>query len=202
MKKILYTALMTMLVIVLGACNGNKTNTISVAELTDREKDILSMTTNDAFLFDFNIDDTYQEVEFWVEKYESGKLVDEKINHGTAPVYGNGSLIFARTQSPEDENQFTFITGIETEDDDESDQSNISSLVKEKKGLENASITTRVLNDDRPIIKGEMALASICYTLDEDGATALSNDFYEDPTSNMEELKEFDLVYLLKGEFK
>ena len=47
-----------------------------------------------------------------------------------------------------------------------------------------------------------MVLASICYTLDEEGATSLSSDFYEDPKSNMDELKDFDVVYLLKGEFK
>ena len=201
MKKMLYTALVAMLVIVLGACSGNETNTISVADLTDREEEILSLTTNDAFLFDFNIDDTYQEVSFWVEKYESGKLVGKKINDATAPVYGNGSLMFARTQNPDNENQFTFMTGIKTEGDDESDQSSFSSLVTEQRELEDASITTGKISEPLPI-QDEMVLANICYTLDEDGATSLSSDFYEDPKSNMDELKDFDVVYLLKGEFK
>ena len=201
MKKIVYTALMTMLVIVLGACNGNQTNIISGVDLTEREKDILSMTTNNAFLFDFTVDDTYQDVSFWVEKYESGKLVGEKINDATAPVYGNGSLIFARVQNPDDENQITFTTGIKTENDDESDFSSFSSSVPEKKGLENALISTRKIEESLPL-KDEMVLASICYTLDEDGATSLSSDFYEDPKSYMDELKEFDVVYLIKVEFK
>ncbi|MGE7604592.1 hypothetical protein ACQKL5_19310 [Peribacillus sp. NPDC097675] len=201
MKKILYTALMTMLVIVLGACSGNETNTISVADLTDRENDILSMITNDAFVFDFDVDDTYQEVNFWVEKYESGKLVGEKINDTTAPVYGKGSLIFTRVQNPDDENQFMFTTGIKTEDDEESDLLSSRSLMTEKKGLGNASITTRKVEEPLPL-KGEMVLASICYTLDENGATSLSSDFYEDPKRNMDELKEFDVAFLLKGEFK
>lgn len=202
MKKILYIVLMTMLVVVLGACNDvNQTNSISVADLTDREKDILSLTTDDAFLFDFDVDDTYQDVSVWVEKYESGKLVGEKINDTTAPVNGKGSLIFTRVQNPDDENQFTFTTGIKTEGDEESDLSSSSSLVREKKGFENASITTRKVEESLPL-KGEMVLASVCYTLDENGATSLSSDFYEDPKSNMNELKKFDVVYVMKAEFK
>ena len=201
MKKVLYIVLMTMIVVVLGACSGNETNTISVADMTEREKNILSLITDDAFLFDFDVDDTYQDVSVWVEKYESGKLVGEKINDTTAPVYGKGSLIFTVVQNPDDENQFTFTTGIKTEGDEESDLSSSSSLVTGKKGLENASITTRKVEESLPL-NGEMVLASICYTLDENGATSLSSDFYEDPKNNMDELKEFDVVYVMKAEFK
>ena len=202
MKKILYTALLTMLVIVLGACNDNKTNTISVADLTDREDDILSMITEQSFLFDYNVDDTYQEVAFWVEKYESGKLVEKINNEANAPIHGSGSLIFATAPDPDDENQFTFITGLKNEDAKDGDIiPSFSGSVTGKKELDKAMWRTQVIQKNVPI-KGEMILASLCYTFDDNGITRSSTDFNEDPESYMDELKEFDVVYLIKGEFK
>lgn len=202
MKKILYTALMTMLVIVLGACNGNKTNTISVADLTDREEDILSMITEQSFLFDYNVDDTYQEVTFWVEKYESGKLVEKINNEAGAPIHGSGSLIFAIAQDPEDKNLLTFLTGLKNEDAKDGDIiPSFSGSVTGKKELDKATWRTQVIQESVPI-KGEMTLASLCYTFDDNGITQSSTDFNEDPEKYMDELKEFDVAFLLKGEFK
>ena len=202
MKKILYTALLTMLVIVLGACNGNKTNTISVADLTDREDDILSMITEQSFLFDYNVDDSYQEVAFWVEKYESGKLVEKIINDANAPIHGSGSLIFATAQDSEDKNLLAFLTGLKNEDDKDGDViPSFSGSIAGKKELDKAMWRTQVVQKNVPI-KGEMTLASLCYTFDDNGITQSSTDFNEDPERYMDELKEFDVAFLLKAEFK
>ena len=81
MMRVLFFAMLTSLVLSLVACddsNSNlKINTVSDAKLTEREKVILSSMADKSFVFDFKVDDKYEEVAVWVEKYESGNLVGE-----------------------------------------------------------------------------------------------------------------------------
>lgn len=191
-----------MLVVVLGACNGKETNTISLAGLTEREDSILSMTTDQAFVFDFNVDDTYEEVLVVVEKYEKGILVEDKIMEGGGAIKESGSIVFSTAPNLDNDNESTFTIGINSESDGESNKSSYSTSVTENKNLKNVMSTTGSIEEKNTPIKGEMTLASICYTSDENGMTSLSSSFYEDPKSNMNELREFDVVYLLKSEFK
>ncbi|QUW23614.1 hypothetical protein JSQ81_08980 [Sporosarcina sp. Marseille-Q4063] len=74
--------IVALLVFVLSACvtNNAKSNTISAVGLTERENAILSTTSDISFVFDFNTDSEYKEVSVWIEKYELGKLVDDKIS--------------------------------------------------------------------------------------------------------------------------
>lgn len=49
--------------------------------------------------------------------------------------------------------------------------------------------------------EGEVVLGNICYSSDENGMSSLTNDFYDDVEAHMNELEEYEVVYLLKAEF-
>ncbi|MBO1914585.1 hypothetical protein J4G37_58405, partial [Microvirga sp. 3-52] len=77
-----------------------------------RERAIISTTSDKSFVFDFNIDSDYKEVSVWVEKYESGKLVNDAISSLITDVEGKGSIIFTTSKPDEDGKQQTFNIGI------------------------------------------------------------------------------------------
>lgn len=47
-----------------------------------------------------------------------------------------------------------------------------------------------------------MVLASLCYSSSEAVMQTLSTDFYRDMDSHLHELENYDVVYLVKAEFK
>jgi hypothetical protein len=72
------------------------------------------LTTSDqSFVFDFNIDSEYKEVAVWIGKYESGELVDDELSHISTQVEGNGSIIFASSKTNDIEQQQSYNIGIE-----------------------------------------------------------------------------------------
>ncbi|MGD7018494.1 hypothetical protein ACQCVC_20690, partial [Bacillus altitudinis] len=88
MKSISAILGIVLLAISLNACDDNspQSNTLSVAEPTERENAILATTADRSFVFDFSIDSEYKEASVWIEKYEAGTLADDQINKLTAPV--------------------------------------------------------------------------------------------------------------------
>ncbi|UOQ48715.1 hypothetical protein MUN88_00695 [Gracilibacillus caseinilyticus] len=62
-------------------------------ELTEREEAILSITSDQSYVFDFDVDNKYKEVVVWVEKYETGKLANDKIIDFKTVIENNGSII-------------------------------------------------------------------------------------------------------------
>jgi len=48
----------------------------------------------------------------------------------------------------------------------------------------------------------ENVLATIAYSNNEFGISSISNDFYENPKANLDELSEYDVAYLFKAVFK
>lgn len=81
--------------------NDSQSNTISTVELSDK-----------SFVFDFDIDDEYKRLSVWVEKYELGKLVDDKISYIITPVENSGSIIFATLKADRSRNYQTLNIGI------------------------------------------------------------------------------------------
>jgi hypothetical protein len=77
MKKLLTTILL-FIAIVSGCDESDSENSITEAKLTDREAAILDTLAEKSFAFDYKSSD-YKEVAIWLEKYESGEIVDEKI---------------------------------------------------------------------------------------------------------------------------
>lgn len=196
MKRLLFAMILaTSLALIFSACDDSvdTNNTISEAELTDRESAILSATTDKSFVFDFNIDSTYNELSVWVEKYELGELVDDKIAHLTTNVKDNGQIIFSLLESYDDENLSMFNVSIV----DEGGTSRGSYL---DEILEGASSTWGSNQAENIAIEGEIVLANITFSEDT-GMSSLSTDFFSDVENHLDEIKDYDVVYLLKSEF-
>ncbi|WP_156856027.1 hypothetical protein [Oceanobacillus sp. AG] len=192
MKKLLGILMFILLVGTLSACDDNASNIIAAVDVSDREETILSTLTNQSFLFDFNNED-YEEVSMWVEKYEQGELVDDQLGYLTSPVDETGLIIFATKIDGVDEQQ-TFHIGVGDED-------GVSSLTTRDENFEFLPAVYGDIPEEKTLHEGELVLADIAYSDDEFGISSISNSFYEDPEANMEELKEYDVVYLFKAEF-
>lgn len=197
MKKII---IVVMLVSVLSACGNNnlKSNTIADAELTDREKEILLTTSDQSFVFDFQVDSDFKETSVWIEKYELGKLVNEQIGYISTEVTDNGSIIFTADKSNTTQNETFFNISINSKGNTGSTAS--SELVSDK-GTEGLAIVWGSNNEDMDVTEGELALGSICYSFEGNGMSSLSSDFYKDAEGHINEIENYDVVYLLKSQF-
>lgn len=198
MKKLFTILILGLLTLALVACSQNNTeeNTVSASELTDRENTILSTTSDKSFVFDINIDSEYEEVAVWIEKYESGNLVDDSLGYITTQTEQNGSIIFSLTKN-NNENTNIFNVGVGA--DGGATSMNVSD--ENLNGLENMGSVWGSIPEKKALDNGEVVLASICYSDDENGMQSLTKDFYGDTASHMNELEKYNVAYLLKVEF-
>ncbi|MBO0999674.1 hypothetical protein IOC57_18255 [Bacillus sp. SD075] len=197
MKKIFLSITLSLLSLFLVACKANdqkSENNLSVPELTAREKSILENTAEHSFLIDFNVDDTYKEMSVWVEKYEFGKLVEDEKGRMTTGVEKNGTIIFTTSKTDGGQDQSMF--NISIQNDDGTDTVTYPETIDEM----DSSVwgSAGQLNINRT---SKLALASICYSSGNEGIRSLSTDFYGDMDGHMDELKGYDVVYLLRSEF-
>ncbi|MBP3951746.1 hypothetical protein [Bacillus suaedae] len=195
MKNVYMLLLFAALAFVIGAC-GNHDSSISVGELTEREKAILSVTSDKSFVFDFNIESEYKELTVWMEKYKSGKLVDDQLGDITSMVEENGSIIFALSKNA-DEGQKTYNIGISSE----GRIASVSGLEEDLNDLEKMASLWGDFQGKRILDEGEVVLAHISYSDAENGMRTLSTDFDEDVEGHMNELEQYDVTYLLKAKF-
>src|SRR5690625_572499 len=166
MRKTLFITIVLMLALTLSACANNnvKSNTIVNAELTDREIGILATTSSQSFVFDFNVESEYKEVGVWIEKYEFGKLVEERIGYITAEIGNNGSIILAVIEPNTNENQAFFKIG--TNSNGVTGSSTIADIVSTK-GTENRSIIWGNFSEEMDITNDQLILASIGFSWDD-----------------------------------
>lgn len=191
-RKLFVILMLAIFIIVLGACNNeSNSNTISIAELTERENGIFSTVSDKSFVFDFNIDNEYEEISVWIEKYEFGELVESKLSHITTDVEESGSIIFATSKI---EKQNVINIGI-------NDNDGTASIRGFDNDLEEMASVWGNFEGEKTLNEGEVVLANICYSSDENGMSSLTTDFYDDVEGHMNELEEYDVVYLLKAEF-
>ncbi|CAH0192447.1 hypothetical protein [Peribacillus simplex] len=197
MKKIFLSIILPLLSFSLVACKVNDPksgNYLSVPELTAREKAILENSSEHSFLIDFNVDDTYKEMSVWVEKYEFGKLVEPEMGRMTTAVKDNGTIIFTTSKTDDDQDQSMFNISIQT--DDGTDTATYPETIdKMESSVWGSPSKFNIANTKK------LALASICYSSRDEGIHTLSNGFYNEMDRHMEELKEYDVVYLLRSEF-
>ncbi|GAB6259067.1 hypothetical protein ACXM0N_29025 [Peribacillus simplex] len=197
MKKIILSIIISLLSLSLVACKDNdpkSENNLSVPELTAREKAILENTAEHSFLIDFNVDDTYKEMSVWVEKYEFGKLVEDEKGRMTTGVEKNGTILFTTSKTDEEQDQSMF--NISIQNDGGMTTATYPETIDEKDSMVSGSAGQLNINSTK-----KLALASICYSSGNEGIRSLSTDFYGDMDGHMEELKEYDVVYLLRSEF-
>ncbi|MDQ0159406.1 hypothetical protein [Alkalibacillus salilacus] len=199
MKRLFTKLTIIFVLIVLSACNNSdsNSNTISVSETTDRENIILSTTTDKSFVFDFEIDDEYKEVSVWIEKYEAGELVDDRLSNVKTQISESGSIVFSNSKNSNTENQHTFNIGIGSN----GSTGSISGYDLNSNDLDNMASVWGSFLEELSVDQDELVLANIGYSNNENGMSSLSKDYYEDPEGNNNELKKYDVAYLLKAKF-
>ncbi|MGE7907362.1 hypothetical protein ACQKNS_23475 [Peribacillus sp. NPDC094092] len=197
MKKIFLSTILSLISFSLVACKADEPisgNNLSVPELTAREKAILENSSEHSFLIDFNVDDTYKEMSVWVEKYEFGKLVEPEMGRMTTAVKDKGTIIFTTSKTAADQKRSMF--NISIQNGDGTDTATYPETIDEMDSSVWGSAGKLKINSTN-----KLALASICYSSGNEGIHSLSNDFYGDSDSHMDELKKYDVVYLLRSEF-
>lgn len=193
MKKILIS--MT-LIVLLTACEMNinsKTNTIKPTEFTKRESTIITSTTDQAFMFEFNSDSKYKKATVWVEKYEFGKFV-KKVNEISTEVdKGKGNILFTVSKLNEQSNESIFTITI-------ADESGSGSGWGPEKILNEVS-TMATLNENEDIsITGKDVLAGLVYTK-QPNVSSFTEEFFKNHEAHVDEIAKHDVVYLLKTNF-
>ncbi|WP_285769021.1 hypothetical protein [Peribacillus sp. SI8-4] len=196
-NKIHLSLIISFVSLFLVACEEDQSksrNTLSVPKLTAREQAILANTSENAMLIDFNVDDTYKELSVWVEKYEAGNLVEAEKGGMTAEIEKNGTIIF--TTSKTDDQQDLSMFNITIQNEGGTSTATYPEKIEMKAARVSGSIDKIDLkNTSKPV------LASICYSSNQGGTSSLSTDFYHDMDNHIDELKAYDVVYLLRSEF-
>ncbi|MFA1819278.1 hypothetical protein ACDX78_03560 [Virgibacillus oceani] len=197
MGKILILSISAMMTFVFSACDSDNSDSgmITEADLTERENAILSITAEQSFVFDYSTDGEYEELTVWVEKYEFGELVDDRLNLLNMAIEEDGSIILATSGETDTENQLSFHNGIST-NGNVGVSRNETTLPDETF----AGIWGSNPHEMDPA-EGELVFASILYSSEEGGSSSLPMNFYEDVDEHINELEEYDIAFLLKGEF-
>ncbi|HEX3037437.1 MAG TPA: hypothetical protein VHO94_00400 [Oscillospiraceae bacterium] len=198
MKRIFSLLIGVLLTLSLTSCAIWQTadkNTISPTQLTDREKSLLSLTDNQCFVFDINVDESYNSVTVWEERYEYGKKVSEACNLSTGIVQNKKNMLFALISKSDDKNADWSIAA-------STDGSTASAKFTEAFSGSMTSKMTGMNNLKKiPITSNEIVLAYICYNDKNKGMASLSEEFFKNPAKNMKEIADYQLVFLLKCKF-
>lgn len=197
MKKFISIWLISIFILIgCDQSNSEKSNSIKEATLTNREVAILDTVADKSFAFDYQ-SSGYKEAAVWLEKYESGELVDDKITWMMGSIEESGTILFTTTKRADGEPTSSYYIGIL------SDSGSISGKGSEDfpDGIPNMMSTWGSLSE-KTITDSEIVLAAICYSDNEYGMSGLTTSFFEDPASHMSDLKEYDVAYLLKAKFR
>ena len=186
--------------LLLSSCAATETNKLTIPELTNRETQILETAANTAFVFDYTADQTYTDISIWVEKYEKGKLVAEPISELKTPLPGEstkGSIVMTITQTLEQELLFSASVS------DAKGSASVSNQ-EELKNMEDMATLFNTNPQEGLLLSDNMLLAGVIYTSTTQGSptSTLSSDFYDQKEGYLDELKEYDVVYVLRASFK
>ncbi|WP_163527206.1 hypothetical protein [Halobacillus ihumii] len=193
MRKLFGVLIFALMIFVLGACSSNsKANTISAADLSERESAILSTASEHSFVFDFHLASESKKVSVWIEKYKDGELVDDKLNKLSLMAEGNGAIIFTTPKEKGEEKKRTFNIGIS------SNGSTGSTVRLDNDVDQKLSFSGSFKINEKSVEEEEAVLAGIIYSEDKKDTISLRSSFYEDPS----ELQKYDVVYLFKAEFQ
>lgn len=207
MKKILrYSAtflVFLLSVVLISACSNSsavtRSNTIASTDLTDRESWLLFNLSDQSFVYDFAVDNEFNEIEMYVEKYIFGEKQEGNITHIKTDISSEGSIVFTTSKKSEETNEKLFTVGINS-DGGKASVTN-SEVLAESESDTMATLWQNVIaNNDREITNEEIVLASILHSSG-DMMSSLREEFYEDIEGNIDLINDYDVVYLLKVRF-
>lgn len=186
-------------VLVLSACAATDTNKLTIPELTDREQQIIQTAADQVFVFDYTADQTYSDISLWMDKYENGEKTGGPLSELSVPLPGestNGTLIMAVKPS---DDKLLFSASISSRDG-----SGGLTSEDELSDFENRAVMTEMNPQEGLPLSENMLLGTLVYTDSSEGVivSSLSTDFFDQKDGYLDELKEYDTVYLLRASFK
>ncbi|MEB1808412.1 MAG: hypothetical protein LPK26_14165 [Bacillaceae bacterium] len=204
MKKYFLLMIFPLLTLVLISCSneqsGQTNSELSEVDLTERERAILATTTDQSFVFEFTNRNETEEASVWVEKYESGQLVEQRLGGISTHINGGAYIIFTTLKAHEHRNEFFYNMSISS-----NGGTATSGHYEKVSGSESENLAS--LWESNPehieVVSGkEIVLASLCYAASDGVMRTLSTDFYRNMDLHLHELENYDVVYVVKGEFK
>lgn len=199
MKRVVWIISLSSLLL-LTACAAADKNKLVVPDLSVRETQLLETAADKAFVFDYAADQNYTGISLWVEKYEKGEKTEDPINELSIPLPGestNGSIVLTIAQTLDE--QLLFSASI-------SDREGSTAIHNQDKlgSLDHMSTLWGANPQEGLLLSENMLLAGVIYTETAEGepTSSLSSDFYEQQEGYLDELKEYDVVYLLRASFE
>lgn len=187
------------------ACsNGNgdgaaSPNTIAEAELTEREEYMLFATSDQSFVYDFNLGNDSKEASIWIEKYEFGELIESHLSRMWTDVEGSGFILFTFSDTHINPREKAINMGVYGESGGGGGTS-IDEIIGEEADTEMTTWAS-VVTDETDIPEGEILLGSYSISMEGNSMQSLSPEFYEDIEGNLEEIEDYAAVYIFKAEF-
>lgn len=195
MKRVVFVISLVLLILLMAACS-NETkleNVLSEVDLTDREKFLMSSTSDYSFVFDFHVDKKYKQISVWVDQYEFGELVGQKLNQLTTEIEENGTILFAASTRMGEQESITFNLSVESNNASSRSTTNSAVVVTNQSTWGNSPLERIPITDD-------IVLATISNS-NGNGMSSLSTEFYRDLESRLSEIVDYDVVYVLRSEF-
>ena len=197
MKRILALISSVLLCIALAGCQTPQ-NTITAVRLDEREKLLVSATTDGSFVFDFNVDETYTWLSVWVEQYIFGKKVANpaaKISCG-AQRYGTIVVYMNQTDNAAAHPQMLnfFVQSGTNKYSQLNAVRDIDQTVRDT--------SARWSPNDKGTIpaSGDMVLG--CIRFSKAGTfSELSDEFFRDHKNHLDEIKGDDVTYIIRCGF-
>ncbi|MCA0969321.1 hypothetical protein LCM20_01800 [Halobacillus litoralis] len=206
-KKVMWSALF-FVVLMLSACTDQETektetakadkrNVVSSAELTKREEAILTTLSGGAYVFDYNVDPSFEKAEVWVEKYEEGRLTDDAVMKLGVMPGEKGSIILSATEEGNG-HKMRFNLSISSGGTTGSSEGE-DIILEEERSL---SMVWGTYPGDVRVGEGEVVLSAIGYSDEGNGMSSFATTFYENPEENKSDLADYDIAYVFKTKFE
>ena len=191
-------ALWSVLLLLLSACSNREAddnNTIAAAELSEREKTLLHATAGN-ILFIYNLSLESQGVlDVWVEKYEYGELIEEKIGNVGAAVNENGQILVALIEVPQSKETIVRIAII----NDTGYESNEGLIALPDIGAYGYGT---LISSEGTTLKKDMAIGQLIYSGESNFFKTSMENLGNNPVTIIKELKDRPEVYLIRSSFK
>lgn len=170
-------------------------NELKLITRTDREETIIGALADQAFIFEFQVDESYKELKVWVETYQLGEKQDNEKHIKDAAITKSGTIIFSNT-AVGGKNINNQRVGIITDTGGgyTSYANELTMFDEHGYTMMSAVNDTAIEVTEEPII-----LAGLLYG--EDEVQSLSSEFFNESSENTDALKDYELAYILKAQF-
>lgn len=205
MKRFAFILLSLIIIVLTVSCSSDMPvtklaiNSVETTKLTEREKQLIAIGNDGYYTFDYRVGDQYNWVEVWVDSYEFGKKVSGGGGLSSGLSQDKAGMIVATIKEQEDQKHTWTIAQILNG----STMFNSFTLENDVNSQSCAKATQAITEPVSIDGRDEITLGSICYADQTKpvGIRPLSGEFYNNPEEHLDEIKAYDLVYLIKIKF-